>query len=211
MDAGMLTHSTVDKLRRLRCRALQMEAGAILYNAAAICLLVIALTTRFHGLSDHSLSYDEAVAANYSRHTFAEVFEYTRTYNSSPILYPIALYAIQKVDSSAFSVRLLPATASVMTVAVLLFLLPRAGVGRATSFLAALMATLSVEAIRSAQSVREYGIDALFAALLIFALLTYAREGRKGLLCALLLIAPLVQYGLVLFGGAVLLAAWWPG
>lgn len=211
MDADMLIHPTVDKLRQVRCRALRMEAGAILYNAAAVCLLVIALITRFHGLSDHALSYDEAIAADNSRHTFAEVFEKTRYYNSSPILYPIALYAIQKVDSSAFSVRLLPATASVMTVAVLLFLLPRAGVGRATSFLAALMATLSVAAIRHAQGVREYGIDALFAALLIFALSRYTREDRKGLLCALLLIAPLMQYGLVLFGGAVLLAAWVAG
>lgn len=185
-----------------------MTGSGVPYHAAALCLLVVALATRFYGLSDHALSYDEAIAANNSRGTFADVFGNTHWYNTSPILYPIALYAIQQVDSSAFSVRLLPATASVMTVAVLLFLLPRVGVGRITAFLAALMATLSVEAIRHAQGVREYGIDAFLVALLIFALLTYTRTGRKGWLCGLLLIAPLVQYGLVLFGGAVLLTAW---
>lgn len=189
-------------------RRLQTTGSGVPYHAAALCLLVVALALRFYGLSDHALSYDEAIAANNSRGTFADVFEYTHWYNTSPILYPIALYAIQQVDSSAFSVRLLPATASVMTVAVLLFLLPRAGVGRITAFLAALMATLSVEAIRQAQDVREYGIDAFLVALLIFALLTYTRKDRKGWLCGLLLIAPLVQYGLVLFGGAVLLTAW---
>lgn len=187
---------------------LQTTGSGIPYHAAALCLLVVALATRFHGLSDHALSYDEAVAANNSRGTFAEVFWNTHHYNTSPILYPIALYAVQQVDGSAFSVRLLPATASVLTVAVLLFLLPKAGVGRITAFLAALMAALSVEAIRHAQGVREYGIDAFLVALLIFALLTYTRKGRKGWLCGLLLIAPLVQYGLVLFGGAVLLTAW---
>ena len=189
-------------------RRLQTTGSGIPYNAAALCLLVVALATRFHGLSDHALWYDEAVAANNSRGTFAYVFELTHRFNTSPILYPIALWVIQQVDSSTFSVRLLPATASVMTVAVLLFLLPRAGVGRITAFLAALMATLSVEAIRHAQDVREYGIDAFFVAALIFALLTYTRKGRKGWLCGLLLIAPLVQYSLVLFGGAVLLTAW---
>ena len=188
-------------------RLLKTRSG-IPYNAAALCLLVVALATRFYGLPDHALSYDEAVAANNSRGTFAEVFWNTHRYNTSPILYPIALYAIQQVDGSAFSVRLLPAAAGVLTVAVLLFLLPKAGVGRITAFLAALMAASSVEAIRHAQGVREYGVDAFLVALLIFALLTYTRKGRKGWLCGLLLIAPLVQYGLVLFGGAVLLTAW---
>ena len=39
----------------------------------------------------------------------------------------MALWAVQKVDVSAFIIRVLPATASVLTVAALLFLLPRAG------------------------------------------------------------------------------------
>ena len=41
----------------------------------------------------------------------------TRDRNSSPILYPLALWAVQKVDVSASSIRVLPATVSVLTVA----------------------------------------------------------------------------------------------
>ena len=72
----------------------------------------------------HSVWYDEAVAANNSSGTLSEVIPNTRHRNSSPILYPLALWAVQKVDVSAFSIRILPATASVLTVAALLFLLP---------------------------------------------------------------------------------------
>ena len=128
----------------------------------------------------------------------------TRHRNSSPILYPLALWAVQKVDVSAFSIRVLPAAASVLTVAALLFLLPRAGVSRWATFLAALLATLSVAAIEHAQDAREYSIDALLAALMIAGLLWHLRHGRKALLCVSLFLAPLLQYGLVLFGVAVI-------
>ena len=111
------------------------------------------------------------------------------------------------MDVSAFSVRVLPAAASVLTIAVMLFLLPRLGVSRWAAFLAALLATLSVTAIRHAQDAREYSIDALLAALMIAGLLWYLRDGRKALLCVALFLAPLLQYGLVLFGVAVLSAA----
>ena len=98
--------------------------------AAFVCLLVVAAGLRFYDLPGHSVWYDEAVAANNSSGTLSEVIPNTRHRNSSPILYPLALWAVQKVDVSAFSIRILPATASVLTVAALLFLLPRAGVNR---------------------------------------------------------------------------------
>ena len=178
-----------------------------LYYAACVVLLVVAAGLRFHDLPEKSLRTDEAVTANISRGALSEVIPGTRYRNSSPILYPLALYAVQKVDVSAFSARVLPALASVLTVAVLLFLLPRAGVSRWAAFLAALLATLSVEAIRHAQDVREYSIDALLAVLMIAGLLWYLRDGKKTLLCVSLFLAPLVQYGLVLFGVAVMGAA----
>ena len=178
-----------------------------LYYAACVVLLVVAAGLRFHDLSEKSVWYDEAVAADNSSGTLSEVVTKTRYRNSSPILYPLALWAVQKVDVSDFSIRVLPATASVLTVAALLFLLPRAGVSRWPRFCAALLATLSVAAIEHAQGAREYSIDALLATLMIAGLLWYLRHGRKALLCVSLFLAPLLQYGLVLFGVAVIGAA----
>ncbi len=175
--------------------------------AAFVCLLLVAAGLRFYDLPGNSAWYDEAVAANNSRGALSEVVSNTRHRNSSPILYPLALWAVQKVDVSAFSIRVLPATASVLTVAVMLFLLPRLGVARGAAFLAALLATLSVAAIYHAQDAREYSIDALLAALMIAGLLWYLRDGRKALLCVALFLAPLLQYGLALFGVAVIGAA----
>ncbi len=172
-----------------------------------VCLLIAAAGLRFYDLPGHSVWYDEAVAANNSRGTLLEVASNTRNRNSSPILYPLALWAAQKVDISDFSIRVLPATASVMTVAVMLFLLPRLGVARGAAFLAALLATLSDVAIVNAQDAREYSIDALLAALMIAGLLWHLRDGRKALLCVSLFLAPLLQYGLVLFGAALMGAA----
>ena len=183
------------------------DRKAHLYYAACVCVLVAAAGLRFYDLAERQLSFDEAATANYSRGTFSEVISNTRAHNSSPILYPLILYAVQKVESTIFSVRIVPATASVLTIALMLFLLPRLGVARGAAFLASLLATLSVEAIRHAQDGREYSIDALLALLMVAGLLRYLRDGRTALLCALLFLAPLLQYGLVLFGAAVIGAA----
>ena len=81
-----------------------------LYYAAAVCLLVVAAALRFWDLPGSTIEYDEAVAANNLRvGTLDEVLENTRRHNSSPILYPLVLYAVQKVESSRLSVRVVPA------------------------------------------------------------------------------------------------------
>ena len=172
-----------------------------------VCLLIAAAALRFYGISEYSLGYDEALAALNSKGAFAEVLDNTRERNSSPILYPIALWAVQQIESSNFSVRVMPAVASALTVGALLFVMPRVGVARRAAFLAALLAALSVAAIEHAQNSREYSVDALIAALMIAGLLQYLRDGGKALLCAALLVGPLLQYGLVLFGVAVIGAA----
>ena len=177
---------------------------ACLYYAACVCLLVVAAGLRFHDLSGKSLRHDEAAAANISRGTLSEVISGTRCCHSSPILYPLVLYSVQQVESTPFSIRVVPATASVLTVALMLFLLPRLGVARGAAFLAALLATLSVEAIRHAQDARVYSINALLAVLMIAGLLQHLRDRRKALLCASVFFAPLVWHGLVLFGAAVI-------
>ena len=65
------------------------------------------------------------------------------------------LWAVQKIESSPFSVRLIPALASTLTVSVLLFALPLAGINRAASFIAGLLAALSQGAIEHARDVRS--------------------------------------------------------
>ena len=177
------------------------------YIIACVCLLIIAGGLRFYNLSGHELRLDEIRVALQSRGDISEVVHNTRHMNSSPLLYPLALWAVQKVGSSEFSVRVMPALGSVLTVGALLFLMPRAGVARTAAFLAALLAALSVAAIEHAQDAREYSLDALIAALMIAGLLRYLRDGSRGLLCAALIAGPLLQYGLALFGAAALVAA----
>ena len=171
---------------------------------ACVCLLVVAAGLRFYNLSGHALEFDEAVAAINSKDTLAEVVDNTRNGNSSPILHPLALWAVQKAQRSEFSARFISAAASALTVGALLFLMPRLGVPRRAAFLAGLLAAMSVVAIEHAQHVREYAAGALIAALLMAGLLRYLRDGGKGLLCAALFAGPLLQYGLVLFGAAAL-------
>ena len=194
-------------------RRVAAAVSARRYAIGGVCLLIAAVALRFYYLSEHALRYDEAAAALNSRHALSQVVDYTRQGNSSPILYPLALWAVQRVELShlsawptlaAVSVRLMPAVASALTVAALLFLMPRLGVPRRAAFLAALLAALSVAAIEHAQDAREYSIDALAALLMIAGALQYLRNGGKALLCAALFVAPLLQYGLVLFGVAVI-------
>ena len=174
------------------------------YAIAAVCLLIVAVSLRFYNLSESSLRFDEAKAALNSGGALSEAVLYTRNENTSPILYPLALWAVQKAQSTDFSVRLLPAAGSALTVGALLFLMPRVGVPRRAAFLAALLAALSAVAIEHAQDAREYSLAALAAALMIAGLLQYLRNGGKWLLCGTLFVAPLLQYGLILFGVAVI-------
>ena len=154
------------------------------YWAACICLLLVAAVLRFHRLPAHSLEHDEAVVTNHTSGTLSEVISNTRHDNSSPILYPLILWGVQKIARTPFSVRVMPATASVLTIAALLWLLPRHGISRSGAVLAAVLATFSVEAIQNAQDAREYSLDSLLAVLMIAGLLQYRQDGRKALLCA---------------------------
>lgn len=175
-----------------------------LYYAACVCIVIIAVLSRFYGLTNHSLWYDEARAAINSQGTISEVVLYTKTRNTSPILYPLILYAVQKVQSSPFTVRLVPAIASVGSIALILFLMPRLGIPKRVAITAGLILLASVEAIRHAQDVREYSTDALLTVLMTAGMLHFIRDNKKIILCASLFIAPLLQYGLVLFSIAVL-------
>ncbi len=177
------------------------------YYPAALLLLVVAAALRFYDLPGNTVYHDEAVASFYARGTFAEFLDNTRAKNASAIVYLLLLFLVQKVEISALSIRIVPAIASVLTVGAMLFLLPRRGVSRPAVLLAALLITLSAAAIEYAQYAREYSLDTLMAVLLIAGFLGYRRDGRIALLGAALLLTPLVQWGLALFGMAVLAAA----
>ena len=151
---------------------------------------------------------DEAVAANNSNtHSLYKVIENTLNRNSSPIAYPFLLYIVQKIQVSAFSVRFPSALAGTLAVLGLL-LLPIVNVSKTVSFIAAFLATFSLSQLRYAQETREYSISVLMTVLMIWAVLGYLKNERKSkynfLLCAGLIALPQVQYGLVLFGIAIL-------
>ena len=175
-----------------------------LYAIGCVCLLIAAAALRFYNLSDAALRFDEILAALISRDSFLEVIYNTRDIHTAPILHPLALWAVQKASSVELSVRLAAAIASVLSLAALLFVMPRVGVARWAAFLAGLLAALSPAAIEHAQDAREYSIDTLIAILMIAGLLQYLRDGRKALLCGALFAAPLLQYGLILFCAAVI-------
>ena len=175
-----------------------------LYYAACVILIVVAAGLRFHDLPSNSLDHDEAVAANNTRGALGEVLPNTRSKNSSPILWPLGLWAIQQVESSHISLRIVPAVASTLTVAVLVLLLPRAGIRRSSAFLAGVLMAVSTAAIHEAQDVREYSLDVLLATVMLAGALLYVDGKRKWVLPACLFIAPLLQYGLALFGAVVL-------
>ena len=181
--------------------------GGRAFLVAGLAVLLTAAALRFHDLGGESLWYDEAVSVVVSRGSFGDLVENIRRDSTMAILVPLALRAVQSVEFSNASLRLLSAAASVLTVAGFLFLLPAVGVGRRAALFAAAMAALSWPAIVEAREVREYSVDALFALLLIAGLLHYLRERRRSLLTAALLLGPLVQYGLAFFGASVLVTA----
>ena len=185
-------------------RALRLAAGNSFYYAACAVLLAVAAALRFYDLAGHDVHYDEAVDALQARGSLPEIIEQLRCCGVHPIARPLLLGAAQLASVSEFSVRAPSALASVLTVGTLVILLPRVGVGKPVGFLAGLMAALSPPAILHARDARVYGVDALLAALMIVGLLAYLKSGKKALLCVSLFLAPLTQYGLMLFAAAAL-------
>jgi Dolichyl-phosphate-mannose-protein mannosyltransferase len=176
------------------------------FIAAALLLLVSATALRFFHLGKRSLWYDEAVTANASRGTFAQVLEKTRGY-SAPVIHPYLLYLAEKVDRGPEAVRMPSVLASLLAVVMMLAMV-RVKVSPNSALFSAAILAFSSSQIRYAQEVREYALAVLVATVLIFALLRWEASGSRhdhpALLYAALFIAPLVQYGLVLFAFAIL-------
>ena len=183
---------------------LSQRLARVTWFCLVLCLIIAAATSRFHELDKFSLRHDEAVASEISAGSLSELVQNLREQGSTPALHPLALWLTQKVETTTFSVRVLSAAASALTVAAMLLLFPAVGLRRGAVLLAALLALASVAALRHAHDAREYSIDALWAALMIAGLLRALRDGKNAPLCATLFIAPLLQYGLILFGAAVI-------
>ena len=185
---------------------MNLRLAQVAWLCLVLCLIIAAVASRFHELAEFSLRHDEAMAFEISAVPLSELLQNINEWHSTPALYPLALWLAQKVEISTFSVRVLPAAASALTVAAMLLLFPAAGLRRDAVLPAALLTLVSVAALRHAHDAREYSIDALLAALMIAALLRALRDGKNAPLCATLFIAPLLQYGLALFGAALLVA-----
>jgi len=176
-------------------------------------VLLAAGVFRFHRLADRSLWLDEARVANYARQSIADNVTKTRLGSSSPLAYPLLLQVVQHFDDSAFAARSIAAVSSLLAIIVILGL-PRVGVDSSAALIAAGILAVSPSQIRYAQEVREYSLSVLLAAVMVFALLSWQREsdGTRAPLLLSLFLAPLVQYGLVLFAVALLvilaLATW---
>jgi len=172
----------------------------------AVLLLTVGAGLRVFRLGDRSLWYDEAVTANASRGTSAQVLEETRQF-SAPVIHPYILYLAERVGKSAVAVRAPSVVASLLAV-LLMLVMVRVKVSRNAALFSAAILAVSASQIRYAQEVREYSLAVLFAAILIYSLLSWetagSRSGHPALLYAALFIAPLIQYGLVFFAFAIL-------
>lgn len=190
---------------RLAAAARRLRSPGAAYAVAACAVALVGTALRFHDLGGPSLGADEAIRVWVTKGTFGELVWRIRRHDSTPLLHPLLLWLVQKVEVSKFSVRVLPAAASSLTVAALLVLLPAAGVPRRAALLAGLLSALSLAMLIESHGVAVYSVDTLVAALLVVGLLRWIRDGGgRGLLAAGLFLGPLVQYGLVLFGAAVL-------
>lgn len=177
------------------------------YYAAALAILLLAAVLRFYDLSGNPLDRLEAETFGNSQGDSPREFLIHQRTDSHPVTHPLLLRAVQEVAVSRFSIRALPALASLLTVAAILFLLPRCGFDRRAALMAGLLATVSVAAIELAQNGRSYSLAALSSVLIIGGLLRYLRTGRKTLFAVTLFLAPLLNYGSAIFGIAALAAA----
>ncbi len=176
----------------------------------SLLIVLLAAGLRLYHLGQRSLWLDEAIAANISRGTLSETLALTRGFHSAPIIDPLILYAVERVGTGPLAVRLPSVAASLLAVISMLCFVTLPSVDFKTATLSALMLSVAAAQVRYAQEVREYSLGVLYAAVLLYAFLSYAsdREGNHSpaLLYLALFVAPFVQYGLLLFSCSILLA-----
>jgi uncharacterized membrane protein len=176
------------------------------FPVAALLLLTIGTALRLYQLGNRSLWFDEAVTANISRGALTQLLEKIQRV-SAPVVHPYILCLVEKVAQSPVAVRAPSVLASLLAVFVMLAMV-RVKVGHYAALFSAAILTVSASQIRYAQEVREYSLSVLCAATLIFCFLRGDAAGTRSrnpvFLYAALFLAPLIQYGLVLFSFAIL-------
>jgi hypothetical protein len=183
----------------------QISFNGSVYIVLSVLILLAAALLRFYHLANRSLWYDEAVTANISRDSLDQMLRLTRKV-SAPIVHPFLLYLAERIKSDAWMVRLPSALASLAAVLMML-VMPKVKANSWAALFAAAILSLSASQVRYAQEVREYSLSVFFAIVIMFCLLHWEAKGMTRhpfLLYVGLFLAPLVQYGLVLFGVAIL-------
>ena len=177
----------------------------------SVLIVLLAASLRVYHIAQRSLWLDEAIAANISRDTLAETLVLTRGLHSAPVTHPLVLYAVEKVASGPLAVRLPSLAASLLAVCSMLCFAAIPSIGPKAATLSALMLSVSAVQIRYAQEVREYSASVFFAGLLLYLYMSYVSNSQEccrppiGLFLALFA-APLIQYGLALFGFGIIAA-----
>ena len=184
------------------------------YWAACLLLTLFAAALRFNGLGEDGLTYDEFRGVLNARGSIEDVLENTRWMNSRPIVYPLILWGVQMIENSPFSIRVIPAMASTLTVACLALLLPIAGIRRSTAFGAAVLASVSEPAILLARDgARQYSMETLLVTIILTTAFIYLRGKGKYPFFIALFISPLLSYGVPFVCAAILvtifLKIWW--
>lgn len=174
-----------------------------IFIVSILLIITVAIVLRWHHIDQRSLWYDELVTANNSNGTLEETLDKTRSNSSAPVLHPIILQVVERYSDGPLAVRLPSMLAGVLAVVVLIVAARRA-IGMRGAVFAGLIIAMSASQIHYSQEVREYSLSVLAAALMLLVYIQYARPENLGwsllILCVLLLVAPFVQYGLVLFG-----------
>jgi len=171
-----------------------------------IAILLIAGGFRWYRIAERSIWLDEAVVANYARQSLTNNITKTRLGSSSPVIYPLVLQAVQRVDDSVFAVRSTSAAFSLLAIITVL-LLPGFGFDRSAALVAAAVLAVSPSQIRYAQEVRDYSLSVFLAAAMVVALVGVLNErrGSRALFLIVFFLAPLAQYGLVFLAIAILI------
>lgn len=179
---------------------------------AAVSIVLVGVGLRLPHLATRSLWADEAQCADNSRGSIAETVMNTRFHNSSPIAYPLLLNIVQKLGSTPIAVRA-PSLVSSVLLIILLVLMGRNIIDARAALIAALIVAVTPSQVRYASEVRVYALGCLTAGVMTYAYLSYlacpsGRSQRLGLWASLAL-APLIHYGCVLYGVAILFAISW--
>jgi hypothetical protein len=193
----------------IRLSGSRRQAYRVFLLVSALVVL-LGISLRVHHVAQRSLWLDEAIAANISRGTIAQTLILTRGLHSAPITDPLILYAVERVGSGPLAVRMPSLVASILAVALMLCFVTIPSIDYRSAGLAALMLSMSAAQIRYAQEVREYSLSVLYAGVILYVFLSYVSQKEEHnsptSLYLSLFFAPLVQYGLVLFGFGILSA-----